>query len=165
VSGGEVITPGDYDRPVPPRMILNATPIEKGGSLCDRLLDQEFKLIARFLWEFPGRRRSVELDDNTLHIRAFPLPDDYNPDYIDLWFTISGYPKVPPASINIPSNSPQHQQLAEHLGGHVYLSGWICYRYRDNSWKLNPNNLLAGDCLYKYCCENLFAALSGGQRD
>jgi hypothetical protein len=43
---------------------------------------------------------------------------------------------------------------------------WICYHYKDWSWQspVDPNNLLAGDCLYKYC-ENVFAALSGGHRD
>lgn len=165
VIGSEIITPSDYDRPAPPHgMITNSTPIRKGGSLRERLLDQELELIAtRFLGTFPGRRRSLELDDNTLLIRAFPLPDDYNPDYIDLWITISGYPNVPPPSINIPSNSPQHQQLDKHLGGHVFDSGWICYSY-NHSWKLNPNNLLAGDCLFKFV-ENIFAALSGGHRD
>jgi hypothetical protein len=75
VSNGEVITPSDYDRPAPPHgMITNPTPIEKGATLCDRLLDQEFKLIAHFLGEFPGRPRSI---------------------------------------------SPNHKQIAEHLGGHA----------------------------------------------
>src|SRR5205823_4639631 len=109
-------------------------------------------------------------------IGAFPLSDDYNPDHIDLLFIISGYPDVPPAGIHIPSQSPLRQQIAEHLGGHVHGRGvfpesdlkyvvkfnkhgcdWLCYSYHNHSWKLNPNNLLAGDCLYKYV-ENIFAA-------
>lgn len=192
VSGGEVITPGDYDRPAPPRMILNATPIEKGGSLRDRLLDQEFKLIARFLWEFPGRCRFMEIDDEKLVIRAFPLPDDYTPDHIDLLIVTLGYPNVPPAGVHIPANSPNRGQIREHLNGHV-MSGipshlldhapesyreqlkevvgdgwdWCCYRYTDWKWRkppINPNTLLSTDGLYKFI-ENVFAALSGGQRD
>lgn len=55
VSGGEVITPSDYDRPAPPHgMITNVTPIEKGASLRERLLDRECELIAtRFCASFP----------------------------------------------------------------------------------------------------------------
>jgi hypothetical protein len=185
VSGGEIIPATDFNRPAPAHdMLTNLTPLEKGAALRDRLLDQEFELIAsRFLCEFPGRERSLELDDNTLLIRAFPLPDDYNPDHIDLLLVISGYPEVPPAGIHIPSQSPLRQQIDKHLGGHVhgrgslpesdlgYVEGltnygrdWLCYSYHNRSWKLNPNTLLAGDCLYKFI-ENVFAALSGGHRD
>ena len=185
VTGGEIIRAADFNRPVPAcDMLLNVTRIVKGATLRDRLLDQELELIAtRFLGEFPGRDRSLELDDNTLLIGAFPLPDDYSPDYAEFLFIISGYPEVPPAGIHIPSDSPLRQQIAKHLGGHVYGRGlipesdlkyiekftkygseWTCFHYESYSWKLNPNNLLAGDCLYKFI-ENVFAALSGGHRD
>lgn len=182
VSGGEIITASDFDRPAPAYdMLLNQTPIEKGATLRERLLDRELGLIAtRFLRQFPGIPRSLELDDNTLLIRSFPLPDDYSPDDIDLLFVIKGYPDVPPAGVHIPCKTPNRQQIAEHLGGHVMdniLSsyrknieglvdstwGWVCYSYHARSWRLNPNNLLAGDCLYKFI-ENLFVALSGGHR-
>jgi hypothetical protein len=185
IAGGEIITARDFNRPLPAYdMLTNQTALEKGATLRDRLLDQELVLIAtRFLGEFPGRERSLELDDNTLLIKAFPLPDDYSPDYIDLLFVISAYPELPPAGVHIPSQSPLRQQIAKHLDGHVhgkslipssdldYIKGltnygvtWICYGYHNRSWKLNPNNLLAGDCLYKYV-EATFAALSGGYRD
>jgi hypothetical protein len=185
VSGGEIIRASDFNHPVPSHdMLLNQTPIVKGASLRERLLDQELELIAtRFLGEFPGRERSLELDENSLLIGAFPLPDDYSPDYIDLLFLISRYPEVPPAGIHIPSESPLRQQIAKHLDGHVYGRSlipesdfryiekfskygriWTCLHYEKHAWKLNPNNLLAGDCLYKFI-ENTFAALSGGHRD
>jgi hypothetical protein len=184
-TGGEIITSADFNRPLPANdMLTNLTPLEKGASLRDRLLDQELVLIAtRFLGEFPGRERSLELDDNSLLIRAFPFPDDYSPDYIDLLFVISGYPEVPPAGIHIPSQSPLRQQIVKHMGGHVHGRGvfpesdfeyikeftdygldWTCFSYAKHSWKLNPTNLLAGDCLYKFI-EGTFAALSGGYRD
>lgn len=182
VSCGEVISPSDYNRPAPPHgMITNATPIEKGASLRERLLNREFELIAtRFLRQFPGARRSLELDDNTLLFRGFPLPDDYTPDRVDLLIVTWGYPDVPPAGIHVPSKSPNREQIAKHLGGHVldnipssYLAyveeladhgwQWICYHYKNWSWRLNPTNLLSGDSLYKYT-ENVFAALSGGHR-
>lgn len=192
VSGGEVITPSDYDRPAPPHgMITNPTPIEKGATLRDRLLDQEFKLIAHFLGEFPGRPRSMEIDEATLVIRAFPLPDDYTPDHIDLLIVTLGYPTLPPAGIYIPAISPNRKQIAEHLGGHL-MSGtpshllnhtpssyheqlkevagdgwdWCCFHYKDWEWRkppVNPNRLLSTDGLYKFV-ENVFAALSGGHR-
>jgi hypothetical protein len=138
--------------------------------------------------EFDGRQRSLEMDDNKLLIGGFPLPDDFTPDHIDLLFVIAGYYEVPPASIHIPANSPNRQQITDRLGGHVQHNSslvldhtpasyrkyveelakqgwdWICFHHRDLSWKLNPNNLLAGDCLYKFI-ENIFAALSGGHRD
>ena len=191
VTGGEIITPDDFNRPAPPSgMLTNLTPISKGAALRDRLLDQECDLIAtRFLAQFDGRTRSLELDDNALLIRAFPLPDDISPDYINLLFVICGYPDVPPAGAFFPSNTPNREQLAKRLGGHVQANSthvinhtpagyrkyveelskrdwewWICYRYEGWSWKLNPNNLLSGDCLYKFV-ENTFAALSGGHRD
>src|SRR5918998_1271736 len=86
-------------------MLLNVTRIVKGATLRDRLLDQELELIAtRFLGEFPGRERSLELDDNSLLISAFPLSNAYNPDYAEFLFIISGYPEVPPAGIHIPSD-------------------------------------------------------------
>jgi hypothetical protein len=191
VTGGEIIMASDFNRPAPPHdMLLNQKPIVKGATLRDRLLDQEVELIALFLWQFDGRERSLELDDNTLLIRAFPLPDDYSPDHIDLLFVICGYPEVPPAGVHIPAKSPNRQQIRDHLGGHVQANStlvldntpasyrkyveelakqgwdWICYHYKDWSWQhpMNPNNLLAGDCLYKFI-ENVFAALSGGHRD
>lgn len=126
-------------------------------------------------------RRSLELDDNTLLIRAFPLSDDYTPDYTDLLIVTRGYPDASPAGVHIPSKSPNLKQIANHLSGHVMdniLSrfrehieelvdsrwSWVCYHHKDWGWRLNPNNLLAGDCLYKYI-ENLFAALSSGHRE
>lgn len=194
VSGGEVIAASDFDRPTPAHdMLLNLSHSLKGGSLRERLLDQEFDLIARFLGQFPGGPRSIELEDNYLLIRAFPLPDSYSPqDQIDLLILTVGYPDVPPAGVYLPSKTPNREQITKHLGGHV-LSGlgdyllhhipdayrkqveehakalaekgwaWMCFHYRDWKWKLNPNTLLAGDSLYKYV-ENVFAALSGGYR-
>ena len=107
VANGEVITPNDYDRPAPPHgMVTNATPIVKGGypSLRQRLLDIEISLIVnRFLRQFPGMPRSLELANNTLLFRAFPLPNDYTPDHVDLLIVTWGYPDVPPAGVHIPS--------------------------------------------------------------
>lgn len=145
----------------------------------ERLLGKELELIERrFLRQFPDRR-FMEVDDNILVFRGFPLPDDYTPDRVDLLIVTLGYPDVPPAGVHIPSNTPNRGQIADRLGGHVYnsvpsslrehveeLDGrwtWICYHYSDWVWRLNPNNLLSGDCLYKYI-ENVFAALSGGHR-
>jgi hypothetical protein len=185
VTGGEIIKPADYNRPVPSYdMLTNQQDIVKGGSVRDRLLDQEVELIAtRFLAEFPGRERTLELDDDTLLIGSFPLPDDYSPNYIDLLFVIHLYPEAPPVGIHLPSQSPLRGQIEKHLNGHVHGSGvcpdsdlkyiqkfskfgrdWVCYRYRDDSWKINYSNLLEGDCLYKFV-ENTYAALSGGHGD
>src|SRR5438105_36303 len=72
VSGGEIIQAAYFIRPEPAYdMLTNLTPIEKGATLRERLLDQELELIAtRFLGEFPGRERSLQLDDNSLLIAA-----------------------------------------------------------------------------------------------
>jgi hypothetical protein len=189
VSGGEIISAADFNRPLPAHdMLTNLTPLDKGASLRDRLLDQELVLIAtRFLGEFPGRERSLELDDNSLLIRAYPLPDDYSPDYIDLLFFIGGYPELPPGGVHIPAKSPNRQQIVDRLDGHVLANStivlshtperyrkyvediakqgwdWICLHFKDWSWKLSPNNLLSGDCLYKYV-EATYAAFSSGYR-
>jgi hypothetical protein len=179
---GEVITPRDYDRPAPPHgMVTNCSPIEKGASLRQRLLARECELIDKcFLQQFPDTRRSLKITENTLLVRNFPLPDDYTPDHVDLLIVTWGYPDVPPAGVHIPSTSPHRDQIDRHLGGHLYSSipsslrehveelteygwDWVCYHYANWSWRLNTNNLLAGDCLYKYV-GNVFAALSGGHR-
>jgi hypothetical protein len=190
VTGGEIITASDFARPLCSHdMILNLTPISKGASLRDRLLDYECTLIAnRFLVHFDSQPRTLELDEDALLIRAFPLPDDYSIDQIDLLFVICGYPDLPPAGVHIPSTTPNKEQIREHLGGHVMATSsyvldhtperyrkyveelnkqgwdWICFHFKDWSWNLKPYNLLSGDCLFKYV-ENVFAALSGGYRN
>jgi hypothetical protein len=127
VTGGEIIKPADYNRPVPSYdMLTNQQDIVKGGSVRDRLLDQEVELIAtRFLADFPGRERTIELDDDTLLIGSFPLSDDYSPNYTDLLFVIHFYPDAPPAGIHIPSQSPLRGQIEKHLNGHVHGS-FVC---------------------------------------
>lgn len=190
VSGGEIIQAADFNRPLPSHdMLINLIPIEKGASLRDRLLDYECTLIAtRFLVHFDSQPRTLELDEDALIIRAFPLPDDYSIDQIDLLFVICGYPDLPPAGVHIPSTTPNKEQIREHLGGHVMATSsyvldhtperyrkyveelnkqgwdWICFHFKDWSWNLKPYNLLSGDCLFKYV-ENVFAALSGGYRN
>jgi hypothetical protein len=190
VAGGEIISSRDFDQPLPDHdMLVNLTAISKGATLRDRLLDYECTLIAtRFLVLFDSKPRSLEMDDDRLIIRSFPLTDDYATDYVDLLFVILGYPDVPPAGVHIPSNTPNREQIRERLGGHVmanshyvldhtperyrqYVEGlardgwdWVCYHFHDWSWKLKPHNLLAGDCLYKYV-ENVYVALSGGHKD
>lgn len=178
IAGGELITAEHFDRPATAHdMITNQTDIEKGATLREYLLNREFDLITtRFLAQFSGIPRSLELTDSTLFIRGFPLPDSYSPDHIDLLFLISGYPDTPPARVLISCESSQRRQIVDHLGGHVStyipssdlelaqkLSNSICFHYKNHKWKLNPFNLLGGDCLYKFC-ENLFVALSGGYK-
>jgi hypothetical protein len=190
VSGGEIIQAADFNRPLPSHdMLINLIPIEKGASLRDRLLDYECTLIAsHFLVEFDSKPRTLELDENSLIIRAFPLPDDYATDHVDLLFVILGYPDIPPAGVHIPSKTPNREQIREHLGGHVLANStyvlnhtperyrkyveelakdgwdWVCFHFHNWTWTLKPHNLLSGDCLYKYV-ENVFAALRGGYRD
>lgn len=185
VTGGEIIKVADFNQPVPSDdMLTNQSDMVKGGSVRDRLLDQEAELIAtRFLAEFPGRERTLEMDDDTLFIGSFPLPDDYSVNYINLLFVIHSYPEAPPAGIHLPTESPLRREIEAHLNGHVHGIGacpdsdlkyikkfsqfgreWLCFRYRDSSWKINFINLLEGDCLYKFV-ENAYAAFSGGCRD
>lgn len=171
-------------------MLVNQRDIEKGASLRDRLLDRGFDLITHcFLSEFPGKSRTLEMDETTLIIRAFPLPDSYTPDHVDLLFEITGYPVLPPAGVYIPATAPNRDQIAKHLNGHVMTrtpsyvldripinsrksveqlaqqgwGSWLCLHYVQWSWRLNYHNLLRGDCLYKFI-ENVFAALSGGHK-
>jgi hypothetical protein len=187
ISGGEIITASDFNRPLPAHdMLTIQTPIKKGASLKDRLLDYECALIVnRFLVQFDDKPRSLELDEEALIIRAFPLPDDYSIDQIDLLFVICGYPDVPPAGVHIPSKTPNREQIREHLGGHVIANStyvldhtparyrnyveelakqgwdWCCFHHQNWSWKLKPYNILSGDCLFKYV-ESVYVALSGG---
>jgi len=186
-SGGEIITASDYDRPVPaPTMITNQTDMVKGAPLRNRLLDYEFELISHFVSEFPGKPRSIELDDNYLLIRSFPLPDSHIVDSVDLLFSISAYYAAPPPGLHIPKNTPNRDQIAKHLGGHVFTGtpsvllnripqayrkhveqlkdwDWICFHMKDWVWTFNPLNPLASDCLYKFV-EAVLVALSGKHR-
>jgi len=186
-SGGELISASDYDRPVPaPTMITNQTDMEKGApTIRDKLLYYEFELISRFLSEFPGKPRTIELDDNYLLIRNFPLPDSYTQDNVHLLFLISGYYDFPPAGLYIPSKTSNRDQIAKHLGGRLMSAtpsfvlehvstgfreqakkladlgwDWVCFHFKGWTWKLNTSNLLAGDSLYKLI-ENVFVALAG----
>jgi hypothetical protein len=184
VAGGEVIAPEDYNRPAPPSgMLTNCTPIEKGDSLRERLLDEEALLItSRFLKRFPKIKSSLEVSENTFLFHNFPLPQDgYKPNQIDLLVVTWGYPDVPPAGVHVPAKDyPNRERIAERLGGHVFYHvpsslqehveelaeqgwSWVCLHFTNWSWRLNPKNLLSGDSLYKYT-ENIFAALSGGHR-
>ena len=147
VSGGEIIQAADFDRPPPAYdMLTNHKPIEKGASLRDRLLDYECTLIAnRFLVHFDSQPRTLELDEDALIIRAFPLPDDYSIDHLDLLFVICGYPDLPPAGVHIPSTTPNKEQIREHLGGHVmatssYVLDHTPERYRKYVEELNRNS-------------------------
>lgn len=195
VSGGEVISARDFNRPIPPHdIITNQRNMDKGASFRDRLLNKKFDLISGFLGKFDGIPRSVQLDHNYILINGFPLNDDYLPDdHVNILIVTVGYPDIPPAGIHFPSIARSRDKIAQHLGGHVlsrlgnFLPAhipesyrnkitkfsnaladngwvWICFHYQDWRWKFNPVNIMSGDCLYKYCCENLFAALSGGYR-
>ena len=180
VPGKGIISQKDFGKtPLPDRVYTNPTDIEK-GTLRDRLINEEMDLIAkRFLATFPGKRRQIIRDDNDTYllIANFPLPDNYDPDYVDLLIVTVGYPDVPPAGVHVPVELENLREMGRRLGGHIMPDEnlpksykqhvhelerhgwrWICYHYNDWQWQLNPNNLLSGDCLFKYV-ESLYAVL------
>lgn len=131
------------------------------------LLQWEVRSIQAFLDEFeglPSRMRCARLAaaGEAIIIRNFPLPDRYQPDYIDLLIALPDYPARPPIGFYVlnQANGALIIQLkdrfnafrdrafheAEALPGYT----WICYAYADNLWRYRPDSPSQGDNVRKF---------------
>lgn len=162
----------------------------------ESFLKKDLILIKKyFLNEFSGvKSRGIRVGGDKgidwVLFKKFPLPDTftdkkgkvykYKPDYEDILFVLSEYPKIPPFGVHIRSKSPNKNLIKKALG-HTFNSipysgeryekisddlsekgwSWICFHYANDTWNFNTNNIRKGDNLFTYI-ESLFAFLSGG---
>lgn len=97
-----------------------------------------------------------------LFARNFPMPDSYQPDYIDLLVIVDDFPAKPPIGIYVLNR--QNAALIGQLAGRfnafpdkAYYSApairnytWICYHYDDNAWRYRADNPARGDNIAKF---------------
>jgi len=132
------------------------------------LLARDLMGIQAFLDEFDppanGEDREVELNstNEAVVIRNFPLPDAYDPEFIDVLVLVPDYPARPPIGIYLLEN----EQNADVIGqlrrifnvmqtafyGAPTVPGfaWICVHYQGDAWRFNPDHLASGDNLRKF---------------
>ncbi|WP_333875792.1 hypothetical protein [Methylobacter sp.] len=132
------------------------------------LLKWEVANIQSFLDGFDtplnGERRRVQLGPTGeyLVIQNLPLPDGYQPDYVDVLLLLDKYPAVPPIGLYIlnKANAALMAQLetkfnafrnnAHHDAEGIMGYTWICYHYGSNSWKFKGDSPARGDNIRKF---------------
>jgi len=140
------------------------------------LLRWEVDNLQQYLdeFEYPSngewRRAQLGSTGEYLTVRNFPLPDSYNPDYIDLLVLIDSFPAVPPIGIYVLNkhNSSLVSQLKNRFNAFrdrafhdaPAISGytWICTHYAGNSWRYRSDDPGRGDNIRKFLV-NFFAEL------
>jgi hypothetical protein len=130
-------------------------------------LEQDLEGVASFLDEFGepqnGEARSVEANPtgDLVCIRNFPLPEGYDPDFVDVLMLTHRYPDAPPVGLYLleQSNAETIAQLgrkfnvlnyAAHSAPTVAGYRWICFTYQDNCWRFNHRRIAYGDSLRKF---------------
>lgn len=170
---GRIISKQQFERtPVPDNFETNLTEIDKGHTVPTKAqyLSLDAQLIEHFLNQFNNplqlvRTCIISKDTNFLYVKNFPLPDGFNPDYVDLVFITSDYPNLPPVGVHVAKttfNNEVINQIEQALEGHVFQQGilpkveeipnhyWICYHYRDHQWAFSHQHPTSGDSLSKF---------------
>ncbi len=123
--------------------------------------------IQAFLDEFDapanGERREAAVmpSGEIVVVRNMPLPDGFNPDYVDLALYVPRYPGTPPIGLYVlrKNNAATIAQLkaifnvlraGHHEAPTVPNYDWICLAFADNRWSFNINSPNAGDNLRKF---------------
>jgi hypothetical protein len=137
------------------------------GARYPRLLAADVALVQSLLDEFEipgnGEDRIAQLTPTgqLLAITNLPLPDGFDPDYVDALVDVSRYPD-PPIGVYVLNDgfNGQQQELrrrfnlfrdaAYHDADAIPGYTWICHVYPDNRWQLKPDDLTRGDNLRKY---------------
>ena len=149
----------------------NLNSIKKGDRSVSRetLLQKDMRLIQIFMDGFEpmsdGSKRSVSLEANgkLVVIRSYPLPDGYEPDYVDVMLDVTNYPAKPPIGMHLLERHNKRilLRINQIFGGHIFEDGyhgarsfsgfmWICIHYAGHRWSLNANDLCKGDNLSKF---------------
>jgi len=163
--------------PVAEDITTNLHSIEKGDSVLGQL-HQDLELTQNLLDRFEPCKNGeprvaiLEAGNRFMVIRNYPLPDNYQPDYIDVVLDVANYPSRPPvgAYILINNNESIIERIQKIFGNHIFednayyqaekLQGfaWICLHYKAHKWFYNANNIRKGDNIAKFL-EMLFVKL------
>lgn len=120
-----------------------------------------------------GERRRTQLGatGEYIAVQNFPLPDGYQPDFIDMLILTGSYPAVPPIGVYVlnKGNAALMAQMqskfnafrdkAFHAAQPIQGYTWICYHYGDNAWRFRGDNPARGDNIRKFIA-SFFAELN-----
>ncbi|SDI84549.1 hypothetical protein [Propionivibrio dicarboxylicus] len=141
------------------------------------LLQQEATFVQRFLDDFEeptnGQQRVAKVGENgeLIYVRNFPLPDGFEPDYIDLLVLLDDFPARPPIGVyvlhrqngalieQISNRFNAFRERAFHNATPIPNFTWICYHYENNSWRYHPEDPARGDNTAKFLA-GFFAEMS-----
>lgn len=107
-------------------------------------------------------------------VRNMPLPDGFDPDYIDLALYVPRYPGTPPIGLYVlrRNNAEVIKQLkaifnvlqaGHHDAPTIPDYDWICLAYADNRWSFNLNHPHTGDNLRKFLIRFYNLCAQGGR--
>jgi hypothetical protein len=140
--------------------------INKAGER-KRLLSAELALLQGWLDSFEpcaeGPRHAILNRTNEfLAVRSFPLPDSYDPDYIDLVLYVQNYPSVPPIGIYLLNEATFADSIARiracinvftHTafhGAEPPLDGYVWLCLVSENWRIDRSDPAKGQNLMKY---------------
>lgn len=121
--------------------------------------------VQEFLNEYEpignGERREAQLtaSGKLLVITNLPLPDSWNPDYVDVLIDVSSLPVKGIYVLNDGFNGQEaalcqkfnlFRDSAYHEAEAIPGYTWICHIYPGNRWHLDANDPARGDNLRKY---------------
>ncbi len=131
------------------------------------LLEQDLVGISTFLDHFEpsanGEERVVQSNPtgDLVYVQNFPLPDGFDPDFVDVLMLTHRYPDAPPIGLYLleQNNSDVIGQLSNkfnllrrgfHDAPTVPGYRWICFVYADNHWSFDRRHVASGDNLRKF---------------
>jgi len=152
--------------PIPDGFDSNLSEINKGAPDLLALLDWEKRNVQAWLDSFEpprkGRRRArLHSSGQLLFVEAFPLPDRYRPDEVDIVLAVDKFPSVPPIGLYALNTE---RQMVSQLSGHFRAFAdkafheaqaipgytWICFHYANNRWKYDAKNPAKHDNICKF---------------
>jgi hypothetical protein len=131
------------------------------------LLRNDVAGVQAFLDEFPApfngeiREAAIGPSGKTVSITNMPLPDGFEPDFVDLAILLPDYPATPPIGLYLlrKSNAPLISQLKRifnvfdhgfHDAPTIVNYDWACLVYEGNRWRYNASHVASGDNLRKF---------------
>ena len=135
--------------------------------------------LQRFLDRFEpllsGQRRKAALGETGefIVVQNFPLPDGFQPDYIQLLVLVPDYPARPPCGLYCLNAGNERIITQIQRVFHVYRDKafytapsvpgytWICHHYAGNQWRHVPHAPNRGDNVAKYLADFHFKLEEG----
>lgn len=128
------------------------------------LLEWDRQATARWLSGFDVSATplvGVEASGETFWIKNFPLPDQFQPDRIDLALVVKSYPTDPPKGIYLLSEASHRkvitkiqsrfhifQDMGFHGAPSIQGFEWICFGYL-HGWRFDARDPNKGDNIQK----------------